>query len=275
MPDDIAPPPASPHDAAPQAAREPARPRNAAPPPAREPARRVAAATAAPPNERTRVRRLPDRAAYDRESLERILDEGLVAHVGFAGDDGQPFVIPMAYARQGDRLLLHGSVLSRLMQRAAGGVPVCVTVTLLDGLVLARSVFHHSMNYRSAVVLGRARPIRDRAEKLAALEALVEHLVPGRTADARGPSEKELAATEIVAVPLDEASVKLRTGPPKDDRRDLALDVWAGVVPLHLTAGTPETAPDAQAILPIPPAASRHRRGGKEVRSVGAPPRQP
>jgi len=250
-------------------------PDDAAPPSTRPPARARRAASAAPPSERTRVRRLAERGAYDRESLERILDEGLVCHVGFTGDDGQPFVIPMAYARQGDRLLLHGSVLSRLLQRAAGGVPVCVTVTLLDGLVLARSVFHHSMNYRSAVVLGRARPIRDRAEKLAALEALVEHLVPGRSADARGPSEKELAATEIVAVPLDEASVKVRTGPPKDDRRDVTLDVWAGVVPLRLSPGAPEASPDAKPGLPVPPAASRYRRGGEEVRSVGAPPRQP
>ena len=258
MPDDIAAHLARTRDAAPHAART----EGAAPPPAREPARRGdSPATTAPPSERTRVRRLPDRGAYDRESLERILDEGLVAHVGFTGDDGQPFVIPLAYARQGDRLLLHGSVLSRLMQRAAGGVPVCVTVTLLDGLVLARSVFHHSMNYRSAVVLGRTRPIRDPAEKLAALEALVEHLVPGRSADARGPSEKELAATEIVAVPLDEASVKVRTGPPKDDRRDLALPVWAGVVPLHLTAGAPETAPDGEPGRPVPAVAARYRRG--------------
>ena len=220
----------------------------------------AAAKTAAPASERTRVRRIAERGAYDRESLYRVLDEGLVGHVGFTGEDGQPYVIPMAYARQGDRLLLHGSVLSRLLRQVADGVPVCVTVTLLDGLVLARSVFHHSMNYRSAVVLGRAVPIRGRAEKLAALEALVEHLAPGRSAEARGPSEKELAATEIVAVPLDEASVKLRTGPPKDARGDLGLDVWAGVVPLRVTAGAPETAPDCKPGLPVSRSA-RWRRG--------------
>jgi hypothetical protein len=225
-----------------------------------EPRSRAAHERAEPSSDRTRVRRVAERGAYDRETLVAILDEGLVAHVGFTGEDGQPYVLPMAYARQGDRLLLHGSVLSRLMQSAAEGVPVCVTVTLLDGLVLARSVFHHSMNYRSAVVLGRATAIRGRAEKLAALEALVEHLTPGRSAEARGPSEKELAATEIVAVPLDEASAKIRSGPPKDAAGDLDLEVWAGVVPLRLAAGAPETSPDARAGLAVPGAMSRYRR---------------
>jgi uncharacterized protein len=225
-----------------------------------EPRSEAARERAQPASDRSRVHRIPERGAYDRETLLAILDEGLVAHVGFAGEDGQPYVLPMAYARQGERLLLHGSVLSRLMQRTAEGVPVCVTVTLLDGLVLARSVFHHSMNYRSAVVLGRAAAIRDRAEKLAALEALVEHLTPGRSTEARGPSEKELAATEIVAVPLDEASAKIRSGPPKDAKADLDLDVWAGVVPLRLVAGAPETSPDARAGLAVPAAASRYRR---------------
>lgn len=224
---------------------------------------------APPASERTRVRRAAERGAYDRETLLAILDEGLVAHVGFTGEDGQPYVIPMGYARDGERLLLHGSTLSRLMQRAAEGVPVCVTVTLLDGLVLARSVFHHSMNYRSVVVLGRAVPIRDRAEKLAALEALVEHLTPGRSAEARGPSEKELAATEIVAVPLDEASAKIRTGPPKDPKGDLDLDVWAGVVPLRTVAGAPETSPDGKPGLPVPASVrtlGNRTRGGREGR---------
>lgn len=215
---------------------------------------------AEPASDRTRVRLHSERGAYDRETLLAILDEGLVAHVGFTGEDGQPYVIPMAYARQGDRLLLHGSVISRLMQRTAEGVPVCVTVTLLDGLVLARSVFHHSMNYRSAVVLGRAAAIRDRAEKLAALDALVEHLTPGRSAEARGPSEKELAATEIVAVPLGEASAKIRSGPPKDAAGDLDLEVWAGVVPLRLVPGAPESSPDGRQGLALP-ATAHFRRG--------------
>lgn len=213
-----------------------------------------------PVSERTRVRRASERGAYDRETIDRILDEGLVCHVGLAGEDGQPYVLPMAYARDGDRLLLHGSVISRLMQRAADGVPMCATVTLLDGMVLARSTFHHSMNYRSVVVLGTAVPIRDREEKLAALDRLVEHLVPGRSADARGPSEKELAATEILALPLDEASAKIRTGPPSDPKSDLDLDVWAGTVPLRLVPGAPETSPDGKPELPVPTYATRYRR---------------
>lgn len=216
-------------------------------------------ARAEPASERTRVRRAAERGAYDRETVLAILDEGLVAHVGFTGEDGQPYVIPMSYARDGDRLLLHGSVISRLMQRTAEGVPVCVTVTLLDGLVLARSPFHHSMNYRSVVVLGRATAIRDPAERVAALDALVEHIVPGRTAEVRGSTDKELAATEIVAVPLDEASAKIRTGPPRDPKSDLDLDVWAGVIPLRLTAGAPETSPDCKPGLPVPASATRRR----------------
>jgi uncharacterized protein len=185
------------------------------------------------PTPRTTVRRLPERARYDRPTVDGILDEGLVCHVGFV-DGGQPFVIPAAYARLEDRLVVHGSAASRMIKALAAGKPACVTVTLLDGLVLARSGFHHSMNYRSVVVLGRATEVTDPAEKQRSLDAIVEHLVPGRVACLRPPSEKELRATRVVALLLDEASAKVRTGPPKDDEADYALPVWAGELPLRL-----------------------------------------
>src|SRR6266508_3728460 len=160
---------------------------------------------------RTEVRRHPERGAYDRSVIDEILDEALFCHVGFV-HEGQSFVIPTIHARAGDVLYLHGSPASRMLREIGDGIDVCVTVTLLDGLVLARSVYNHSMNYRSAVVLGRARVIEERAEKLAALEVIVEHLLPGRGADARGPNEKELAGTKVLVLPLDEASAKVRTG---------------------------------------------------------------
>jgi nitroimidazol reductase NimA-like FMN-containing flavoprotein (pyridoxamine 5'-phosphate oxidase superfamily) len=172
------------------------------------------------PSRRVAVKRLPKRASYDAVVIHAILDEGVVCHVGFEADR-QVYVIPMAYARVGDRLLLHGSKKSRLMRALAAGRDVCVTVTLLDGLVLARSVFHHSMNYRSVCVFGRSRRVAGAKARDAALVALVEHLVPGRSADARGPSPKELAATELVEVTLDEASAKTRSGPPVDDEQDV------------------------------------------------------
>ncbi len=210
---------------------------------------------------RTTVRRLPKRGHYDRETIYSILDEGLVCHVGFAVD-GHPYVIPMNYARDGDRLILHGSVASRLLGHLAEGFEACVTVTLLDGLVLARSTFHHSMNYRSVVAFGRARPIRDEVLKNRALDALVEHLVPGRSADARRPDDKELAATEVLEFPLDETSAKIRTGPPGDNDEDLALDVWAGVIPLPTEPGAPVPAPDLRAGIPTPGYVDRYRRPG-------------
>ena len=160
-----------------------------------------------------------------------MLDEGLVCHVGFVSE-GQPFVVPSAYARLGDRLIIHGSAASRMLKALASGAPACVTVTLLDGLVLARSSFHHSMNYRSVVVVGKAEEIVLPAEKRRALDAIVEHIVPGRTAEVRPPSDKELRGTRVVALPIDEASAKLRSGPPKDDEEDYALDCWAGELPL-------------------------------------------
>jgi nitroimidazol reductase NimA-like FMN-containing flavoprotein (pyridoxamine 5'-phosphate oxidase superfamily) len=192
------------------------------------------------PTERTRVRRLPERAAYDRDTVHAILDEGFVCHAGFVAG-GQPYVIPTGYARVGETLYLHGSTGSRLGLRP--GMPVCVTVTLLDGIVLARAAFHHSFQYRSAMVLGRTRLVTDPEEKDAALHALVEHIVPGRSADVRPGSAKELAATAVLALPLVEVSAKVRTGPPKDDEEDYALPVWAGVLPLVLTPGEPDPDP--------------------------------
>jgi nitroimidazol reductase NimA-like FMN-containing flavoprotein (pyridoxamine 5'-phosphate oxidase superfamily) len=193
--------------------------------------------------ERTRIRRLPKRAAYDRATVHAILDEGLVAHVAFAAD-GQPFVVPMAYARIGEMVVIHGSVISRLMTTLAEGVPVNVVVTLLDGLVLARSAFHSSMNYRSVSVFGVARPITDPAAKREALDALTDKLVPGRVARLRPPTAKELRATLVLELPLGEAVAKTRVGPPSDDAGDLSAPVWAGVLPLKVAVGKPVDAPD-------------------------------
>jgi nitroimidazol reductase NimA-like FMN-containing flavoprotein (pyridoxamine 5'-phosphate oxidase superfamily) len=223
----------------------------------------AASARAEPPSERTRVRRLPERGAYERAAIEAILDEGLVCHLGFVAD-GQPFVIPTVYARLGDRLYLHGSPASRMLRSLAAGLPVCATVTLVDGLVLARSAFHHSMNYRSVVVLGVARPVDDAEERLAALRAIVEHLVPGRWPDVRRPDARELVRTAVLALPIDEASAKLRSGGPKDDEEDLALDVWAGHVPLELAAGAPVPCPAARAELAPPAYATAWRRPPRE-----------
>jgi nitroimidazol reductase NimA-like FMN-containing flavoprotein (pyridoxamine 5'-phosphate oxidase superfamily) len=201
------------------------------------------------PTERTRVRRLPERAAYDRETVHAILDEGFVCHVGLVVD-GQPYVVPTGYARAGETLYLHGSSGSRL--GLGPGMPVCVTVTLLDGIVLARAAFHHSFQYRSVMVLGRTRLVTDPEEKDAALGALVEHVVPGRAADVRPGSLKELAATAVLAVPLEEVSAKVRRGDPKDDPEDYTLPVWSGVLPLALAPGSP--VPDArlEPTIPVP-----------------------
>jgi nitroimidazol reductase NimA-like FMN-containing flavoprotein (pyridoxamine 5'-phosphate oxidase superfamily) len=201
------------------------------------------------PTERTRLRRLPERGAYDRPSVHAILDEGFICHVGFVVD-GQPFVIPTGYARVGETVYLHGSTGSRL--GLWPGMDVCVTVTLLDGLVLARSAFHHSMNYRSVMALGRTRAVRDPEEKEAALRALVEHIVPGRGDEVRGADRRELAATAVLALPLDEVSAKVRTGPPKDDDPDYDLPFWAGVLPLALTPGDPVPDPVLDPAVPPP-----------------------
>ena len=191
-----------------------------------------------PPSGRATVKRLPKRAAYDRDTIHAILDEGMVCHVGFV-QDGQPYVIPTIHAREGDTLYLHGSPGSRMLRTVKTGIDVCVTATLLDGLVLAKSVYNHSMNYRSVVVLGRATEITDRDDKLRAMETVVEHIVPGRWAEARQPNEGEIDGTTILALPLTEASAKIRTGPPKDFDEDLALPVWTGVIPLDLRRGPP------------------------------------
>ena len=212
------------------------------------------------PTPRTTVRRLPDRARYDRDTLESILDEGLVCHVGFV-DGGQPFVVPSAYARRGDRIVIHGSAASRMIRALAAGAPACVTVTLLDGLVLARSAFHHSMNYRSVVVLGTATEVTDPEEKGRALDAIVEHVAPGRLSSVRSPSEVEMRATRVVELPLDEASAKVRTGPPKDDEADYALGIWAGELPLRLDPLVPvDDARLAPGLTP-PPHVTGWRRG--------------
>jgi nitroimidazol reductase NimA-like FMN-containing flavoprotein (pyridoxamine 5'-phosphate oxidase superfamily) len=208
---------------------------------------------------RTSVRRHPERGAYDRETIDAVLDEALVCHLGFV-HDGQPFVIPTIHARAGDVLYVHGSPASRMLRTAGDGVDVCVTVTLLDGIVLARAVYNHSMNYRSVVVLGRARKLEQPAEKLAALEAIVEHVLPGRSAEARGPSDKELAGTTVLALPLEEASAKVRSGPPKDFDDDVELPIWAGVIPLAHVPGEAEPAPDLPDAVALPPYVAAYRR---------------
>ncbi len=190
------------------------------------------------PTPRTRVVREAHRGIYDRETAYRILDEGFLCHVGFVAD-AQPYVIPTSYGRSGDSLYLHGSAASRMLRQLKDGVPVCVTVTLLDGLVLARSVFNHSMNYRSVVVLGKATLVEYPGEKLEALRLLSEHILPGRWADARQPNERELKQTSVLKLPIEEFSAKVRTGPPVDDEEDYSFPAWAGVVPLEIVAGTP------------------------------------
>jgi nitroimidazol reductase NimA-like FMN-containing flavoprotein (pyridoxamine 5'-phosphate oxidase superfamily) len=201
------------------------------------------------PTDRTTVRRLPKRANYDRELVDAIIDEALSCHVGFA-IDGRPWVIPTIHARVDDRLYLHGAVANQMLKSLAGGVEACVTVTLVDGLVLARSQFHHSMNYRSVMIFGRATPVDDVDEKRAALHALVEHVVPGRSADARPPNASELRATSVLTLAIDEASAKVRTGGPVDDEEDLALPIWAGQLPVAATYGSPVAEPDVRASVP-------------------------
>ena len=195
------------------------------------------------PTERTQVKRLPKRGAYDRETVFKILDEAFVCHVGFVVD-GRPFVIPTNYGRSGEILYLHGSAASRMLRTLSLGIPVCVTVTLVDGLVLARSAFHHSANYRSVVVLGTARLVEDPAEKMEALRIFTEHIMKGRWDDIRWPTEQEMKGTTVLALPLEEVSAKVRSGGPVDDEEDYALKMWAGVLPLPITPGTP--IPDAR-----------------------------
>ena len=197
---------------------------------------------ATPASPRTKLRRLPKRGHHDRATIDAILDEGLLAHLGFE-IDGQPFVIPTLHARLGDEVLVHGSAASRMLRHLASGAPVCLTVTLMDGLVLARSAFHHSINYRSVVLLGSARLLESAEDKTRALEAFTERLVPGRWDSVRWPSAKELKATKVLSIPIDEASAKVRSGPPGDDDEDYARDTWAGIVPMAVGFAAPEPDP--------------------------------
>jgi nitroimidazol reductase NimA-like FMN-containing flavoprotein (pyridoxamine 5'-phosphate oxidase superfamily) len=215
------------------------------------------------PTGRSALKRLPKRGEYGREGVYKILDEGLVCHVGFVVE-GQPFVIPTGYGRAGDTLYLHGAQASRMLKTLREGIEVCVAVTLVDGMVLARSAFHHSMNYRSVVIFGRAVAVEDAAEKWEALRVLTEHLAPGRWAEVRQPSEREMRATLVLALPLAEASAKVRTGPPVDDEEDYELPVWAGVVPLRLSADAPIDDPRLRPGIEPPPHVSGYARGRGE-----------
>ena len=210
--------------------------------------------------ERTTLKRLPKRGVYDRNSVYEILDEGFICYVGFVVD-GKPVVIPTGYARIEDQLYIHGSQASRMLRTLSGGIDVCVTVTLVDGLVLARSAFHHSVNYRSVVIFGRASLVEDAESKLAALFAFSEHVIPDRWDDVRAPTPQELKATSVLSLKLAEASAKVRTGPPLDDEDDYSLPVWAGVIPLKLEAGAPVSDPRLPEGIAIPPYATNYHRG--------------
>lgn len=200
---------------------------------------------------RTRVRRLPKRGGYDRATIDPILDEALVAHLGFTVDE-QPYVIPTLHARAGDVVYVHGSAASRMLKRLGQGFPACLTVTLVDGVVLARSIFNHSMNYRSVVLLGHAEPVTTKQEKLAALLAFSEKILPGRWDEVREPTATELKATSVLRLPIDEASAKVRSGPPGDADLDGSIPVWAGVIPTGLVQGTPVPDPRLAFDLPAP-----------------------
>jgi uncharacterized protein len=210
-------------------------------------------------SDRTRIVREPQRAVYDREIIYKILDEGFVCHVGFTEDE-QTFVIPTMFARVGDTIYFHGSAASRMLRGAGAGMNICLTVTLTDGLVLARSVFNHSMNYRSVVALGNATLVETPEEKLKALHAFTEKVIPGRWNDARKPNEKELKATSILRLPLTEVSAKVRSGPVQDDEEDYALSVWSGVVPLHLQAEAPIRDERCDPAIPVPSYAANYTR---------------
>jgi uncharacterized protein len=217
---------------------------------------------APPPSDRVRLRRKRERGSYDRGVIDAILDEALIAHLGIVDEDGQPFVIPTLHARSGDVVYCHGSVASRTLRALATGTPACLTVSLIDGLVLARAAMHHSANYRSAMLIGQATIVEDLDEKRAALRAVVEHIVPGRWDDVRAPSENELSATAVLAIPIDEASAKVRSGGPADDEEDYALATWAGVIPLRSNACAPEPDPRLRAGIAPPPYVTGYRRPG-------------
>jgi nitroimidazol reductase NimA-like FMN-containing flavoprotein (pyridoxamine 5'-phosphate oxidase superfamily) len=211
------------------------------------------------PTERTTVRRLAKRGSYDRALVYSILDEALYCHVGFIAG-GRPVVIPTIHVRIDDRLYVHGSAASHMLRSLRDGVEACVTVTLMDGLVLARSAFHHSMNYRSVMIFGTAMEVVEREEKLAAFEKLVEHVVHGRAAEIRGPNDREMRQTLLLALPLEEVSAKVRTGPPIDDEEDYAMSVWAGVLPLTITPGAPIADPRLPDGTPVPEHVKEYKR---------------
>jgi uncharacterized protein len=215
-----------------------------------------------PHSERTRVHRHPERGAYDRATIDAILDEALICHLAWVTAEGEPRMIPTIHVRVGDTLYVHGSQASRTLRALRAGASVCVETTIVDGLVLARSTPKHSMNYRSVVVFGAPREVTDREEMHVAQRALTEHVVPGRTADARSPNDLEYKETAIFALPLDEASAKIRTGPPLDPDEDLALDVWAGVIPIRVAVGDPEPAPDLKPGIDPPSYVTDYRRSG-------------
>ena len=215
------------------------------------------------PTERTTLKRLPKRGEYDRKHVYAILDEAFICHVGFVVE-GRPVVIPTGYGRMNDVLYIHGSAASRMLRTLSDGIDVCVTVTLIDGLVLARSAFHHSFNYRSVVVFGKARVVTDKAEKMAALRAFTEHVIAERWDDVREPNESELKATTVLALPLVEASAKIRTGPPIDDEEDHALPVWAGVLPLRLKTGEPVDDERLRPGLVVPRYVREYRRANTD-----------
>jgi len=212
-----------------------------------------------PQTKRTTLKRLPKRGVFDREAINEILDEGFICHVGFIVD-GKPFVIPTGYARVDDKIFIHGSQASRMLRNLEQGTDVCLTVTLIDGLVLARSAFHHSMNYRSVVAFGRATLVDEPTEKLNALLALSEHIIRGRWDDVREPTDAEMKMTTVLCLPLQEASAKVRVGPPLDDEEDYAMNVWAGVVPLQLVAGEPIADPRLPADISAPKYATEYKR---------------
>jgi nitroimidazol reductase NimA-like FMN-containing flavoprotein (pyridoxamine 5'-phosphate oxidase superfamily) len=218
--------------------------------------------SAQPASDRVRLRRKRERGSHDREVIDAILDEALIAHLGITAEDGQPIVTPTLHARRGDVVYCHGSAASRTLRALATGAPACLTVTLLDALVLARAAMHHSANYRSVMLLGQATLVAEPAEKLMALEAIVEHIVPGRWPEVRWPNESEMKATSVLALPIEEASAKVRTGPPLDDEEDYELDVWAGVIPLANDPLEPEPDPRLGTDIAVPPYVTGYRRPG-------------
>lgn len=217
-------------------------------------------ATALPVTERSRLHRLPERGTHERAAIDAIVDEGLICHLGFTVDE-QPFVVPTIHGRIGDTVYVHGSVASRMLRALTSGPRACLTVTLVDGLVVARSAFHHSMNYRSVMLFAAPRLVSDPEEKAAALHAIVEHVVPGQMALMRPHSERELKVTNVLAFPIEEGSAKVRTGPPIDDEEDYALDLWAGVIPLSLAAGTPYDDGRVRPGVSLPAHLAHYRRG--------------